>query len=42
MSFVAVLPSIYQPWTDDCLASMRGAMRDHMHVFDNTVMPPKQ
>lgn len=37
MSFVAILPSIWNPYTDECLASMGGALRAGTHVYDNTV-----
>lgn len=36
MSFVAVLPSIHQPYTDTCLASMHPDLRARTHVVDNT------
>lgn len=34
MTFVAVVPSIYQRWTDECLATCGFA--DRVHVIDNT------
>jgi hypothetical protein len=36
VSFVAVLPSIYPPWTEACVASMRGPLLWNLDVFDNT------
>ena len=35
-SWVGVLPSIHQPWTDACLASMHPAFRASVLVVDNT------
>lgn len=35
-SFVAVLPSIHQPYTDTCLGSMCPELRDATLVVDNT------
>lgn len=37
VSFVAILPSIWQPSTDECLVSMDASMLAHVHVYDNTV-----
>lgn len=34
MSFVAVLPSIYQRWSDECLNTV--GFYDRVHVIDNT------
>lgn len=36
MSYVIVLPSIWQPYTDDCLASMSDSVRDNTMIVDNT------
>lgn len=37
MSFVAVLPSIYTPYTWTCIQSMHPTFNDHTLVVDNTV-----
>ncbi len=36
MRFTAVLPSIYPPWTEQCLSSMCQLFRDRTVVVDNT------
>jgi hypothetical protein len=36
VKFVAILPSIYEPWTDVCIASMGRPFRDNLEVWDNT------
>lgn len=36
MTFLAVLPSIYAPYTEACLASMAGPLREQTMVVDNT------
>lgn len=36
MSFVAVLPSIFTPYTETCLGSMCDELRDNTMVVDNT------
>lgn len=37
MNYVISLPSIYQPYTDDCLASMSESVRSHVLVQNNTI-----
>lgn len=37
-SFLIALPSIYQPFTDDCVESMSPVLREHLHVIDNTAV----
>lgn len=37
MSYTVILPSIHQPYTNDCLASMSDEFRNHVLVQDNTV-----
>jgi hypothetical protein len=36
MSYVVVLPSIYQPYTDECVASMAMELRRRTLIVDNT------
>ncbi len=35
-SFIALLPSIHQPWTDACVRSMTRSLREHLTIVDNT------
>lgn len=37
MNYTVILPSIYQQYTNDCLASMSDEFRKHVLVQDNTV-----
>lgn len=37
-SFLIALPSIYTPFTEDCVASMAPALRDNLRVIDNTTI----
>lgn len=35
VKLVAILPSVYEAWTDACVASMRGPLLSNLEVFDN-------
>jgi len=36
MKYVIVLPSIFKPYTDDCIASMSDALKQNVLLIDNT------
>ncbi len=38
MKYLVLLPSAYQPYTDECVASMAPELREHLELVDNTVV----